>query len=291
MGERRNMLKFNWKIACCQGLLASVWLVQISHAELIDHSSNKANNNGQSFNVALPKTEADYIERECRGYEGLGQQAAQFRQTGVSQEKALAFAKYTNEKHQNMRPDRANDIQLIHNVFVLIIEDAYAQPIYPTQAEKQKEIQYRGNRAYSLCKEALPLGMAKAKANTNAPVNTTSVTNTPATVSNKGVKTIAPANKLPFIGTKVFKFTGGASDEEEITIKKDGTTIVKFVGKNGSFIEYKGKYQNPLPIDHGESYYLIRGNTIEMLDKNKKLMTDCEAVYLGSSVCRSELSD
>lgn len=246
--------------------------------------------NAQLTTNNIPKSEAEYIERECRGYEGLGQQAASFRQTGVSQEKALAFAKYTNEKHQSMRPDRANDIQLIHNVFVLIIEDAYAQPIYPTQAEKQQEIQYQGNRAYSLCKEALPLGMAKAKANANAPVNTTSVTPTPVTVSQNGIKTITPTNKLPFIGTKVFKFTGGASDEEEITIKKDGTTIVKFVGKNGSFIEYKGKYRNPLPMNKGEYYYAINGNTIEKLDKNKKLMTDCVDL-IDSSICRSELSD
>lgn len=119
--------------------------------------------NAQVTPNGISKAQADYIERECRGYEGLGQEAAKLRQSGVSQEKALALAKYTNQKHQSMRPDRKNDIQLINNVFVLIIEDAYAQPIYPTQAEKQKEIQYRGNRAYGLCKEALPLGIVEGK--------------------------------------------------------------------------------------------------------------------------------
>ena len=246
--------------------------------------------NAQLTTNNIPKSEAEYIERECRAFGEMGQQAASFRQSGVSQEKALNIADYGNKKHQSMQPSRANDIQLIHNVFVLIIEDAYAQPIYSTQAEKTQEIQNRGNRAYSLCKKALPLGMAKAKANANAPVNTTNVTPTPVTVSQNGIKTITPTNKLPFIGTKVFKFTGGASDEEEITIKKDGTTIVKFVGKNGSFIEYKGKYRNPLPMNKGEYYYAINGNTIEMLDKNKKLMTDCVDL-IDSSICRSELSD
>lgn len=62
MGERLNMLKFNWKIACCQGLLASVWLVQISHAELIGHSLNNAHGNELSLDITQPKSQGNPVK-------------------------------------------------------------------------------------------------------------------------------------------------------------------------------------------------------------------------------------
>lgn len=105
---------------------------------------------------------------------------------------------------------------------------------------------------------------------------------------------LAKAQKLPFVGTKYFNIAGGMDTWESITITKKGNVTVK--AEAGSSITlYKGKYKNLLPMEGGEYYYQIKGNTIRMLDKNKKLDYSCEysvnRVNPDSSACVLTLSN
>ncbi|PNP99056.1 hypothetical protein [Moraxella sp. RCAD0137] len=105
---------------------------------------------------------------------------------------------------------------------------------------------------------------------------------------------LAKAQKLPFVGTRYFNFAGGMGTEESITITKKGNATVK-AGAGSSITLYKGKYKNLLPMEGGEYYYQIKGNTIRMLDKNKKLDYSCEysanRVNPDSSACILTLSN
>ena len=84
----------------------------------------------------------------------------------------------------------------------------------------------------------------------------------------------AKTPKLPFVGTKYFNFMGGSATGQSITIKKDGSTTILFHGMGGDVVEYKGKFQNPIPLKYEDGtryYYEIKGNQIRDLDENKKL--------------------
>lgn len=95
------------------------------------------------------------------------------------------------------------------------------------------------------------------------------------------------AGNLPFVGTRVFNFSGGNATEESITIKKDGTTVIKAHGTSGSFVLYKGKYQQYLPIHDGGklyNYYRVQGNTIQRLNTKKQLENDCYKIGADGEV-------
>ncbi|USZ14890.1 hypothetical protein NGM44_00360 [Moraxella sp. FZFQ2102] len=104
---------------------------------------------------------------------------------------------------------------------------------------------------------------------------------------------LAKAQKLPFVGTRYFNFAGGMGTEESITITKKGNVTIKLYGKSAIGVLYKGKYQNPIPIDGGAYYYQIKGSQIHMLDENKKLEYACHGFGLvnpDSEACIAHLS-
>lgn len=89
---------------------------------------------------------------------------------------------------------------------------------------------------------------------------------------------------LPFIGTRFFNTAGGSGTEESITIKKDGSTIIKVHGKTGTGIEYKGKFRNPILLEDG-SGWLFKGNKVYSLEDGK-IMHGCRG---DDDECDSDL--
>jgi hypothetical protein len=98
-------------------------------------------------------------------------------------------------------------------------------------------------------------------------------------------------HKFPFIGTRYFNFMGGTGTNESITIEKNGTTTLKYVGHlSGRFgdpvILYKGKFSNPIKLKDGKAY-LLKGNKIYLL-KNGQIQKGCRR---EDEVCEAELGD
>jgi len=101
------------------------------------------------------------------------------------------------------------------------------------------------------------------------------------------------SQKLPFIGERTFNFDGGSGTERYIKIKKDGYTIVgscgapglALEGEDNCYVDYKGKYSNPLIIKKDEKL-LIHENKIYSLNKDDSVEVGCK----GDTVpCESEL--
>lgn len=119
-----------------------------------------------------------------------------------------------------------------------------------------------------------------------APPNETQLTAPPQATTNAAQN--SPATNVitkpvyPFIGTRHFNFAGGSGTEESIQIKEDGTVILRSYGAGGSSgVNYKGKFTNPVPNGH-EGYYLIKGNKIYWLGKNKKVEVGCRLTDDGT---------
>lgn len=99
-----------------------------------------------------------------------------------------------------------------------------------------------------------------------------------------------PTAKLPFIGEKNFNFAERFGTEYSIKISKNGMTTVTLNALQSSEVLYKGKYQNPIPIDGGEYYYRINGKFIEQLDKNKQISHECSDIQGNDTACREKLN-
>ncbi|WP_348946302.1 hypothetical protein ABHF33_07130 [Chitinibacter sp. FCG-7] len=82
---------------------------------------------------------------------------------------------------------------------------------------------------------------------------------------------------LPFVGTRYFNFMGGTGTEQAITIKADGATVIKSIGKFGESVIYKGKYKNPLNLKDGSGYE-IKGEMITSLSHGKP-EKGCDLMY------------
>ena len=103
-----------------------------------------------------------------------------------------------------------------------------------------------------------------------------------------------PSQRIPFTGTRQFNFVGGEGTTQQITIKADGTTVVRFVSSASGgkpLMLYRGKYKNPIPVGDGMSY-LIKGNKIYIVSKGK-VEQDCKQIMENgeekSAPCVSEL--
>lgn len=89
------------------------------------------------------------------------------------------------------------------------------------------------------------------------------------------------STKLPFIGTKYFNFDGGIGTGESLTLKKDGTGVVKLYGTASTAVVYKGKFHNPLQIQ-GENYYKFTPTHVEMLDSQQQPIYECNSYGIVS---------
>lgn len=90
--------------------------------------------------------------------------------------------------------------------------------------------------------------------------------------------------KLPFIGTKMFNFMGGTGTGQSITIKKNGSTVIKLHGTGSTEILYKGKFSNPIILKDGTGW-LLKNNKIYSL-LNGEIENDCMG---DGKPCESEL--
>ncbi|CAK0754094.1 exported hypothetical protein [Gammaproteobacteria bacterium] len=95
------------------------------------------------------------------------------------------------------------------------------------------------------------------------------------------------ATDLPFVGTRHFNFYGGNGTGRSITIKKDGSTVIKIHGTVSTGVEYKGKFTNPIKMKEGYGY-LIKGQKIYQLDKNGEVGNDCSPTS-ESEKCETDL--
>lgn len=106
------------------------------------------------------------------------------------------------------------------------------------------------------------------------------------------MSTAIAGTNLPFVGTKSYNFMGGNGTERSITIKQDGTVIVKIHGTVSTGIEYRGKFKNLLQFSKGEEYYRFSENFVEMLDEKKQPIYECgdpkknELPFLGHGEVR-----
>lgn len=99
---------------------------------------------------------------------------------------------------------------------------------------------------------------------------------------------------LPFVGTKQFDFDGGALTVKEITIKRDGSTILKEIhsnfGENQKIVAYyKGKFSNPIQLKDGTGL-LFKSNKVFRLNHGK-IDSSCSDIQSGQDniPCASEL--
>lgn len=100
--------------------------------------------------------------------------------------------------------------------------------------------------------------------------------------------------KLPFVGSAEVNFYGGSATARAITIKKNGTITIMGENSDGEAVyDYSGKFSNPLKVadtDGSVYYYQFNGNkSISLLDKNKKVLQDCQTVFHDSSECTQEI--
>lgn len=88
------------------------------------------------------------------------------------------------------------------------------------------------------------------------------------------------AANLPFVGTKYFNFAGGSGTEESIKISRNGHTVIMAHGVGGNFVEYSGKYKNPITLDNYPDikYKIINKNKIALLD-DKGRVEDTTPLY------------
>lgn len=90
---------------------------------------------------------------------------------------------------------------------------------------------------------------------------------------------------LPFVGTKYFNFLGGSGTGRTITIKDDGSTIVKILGTVSTSVIYEGKFSNPLIFDDGDGL-LIKGDKIYELRTGGQVAKGCKG---EGTLCESDL--
>lgn len=105
---------------------------------------------------------------------------------------------------------------------------------------------------------------------------------------------VSAQDKLPFVGTKEFDFDGGALTVKNITIKADGSTILRGIagGENKhSVVTFKGKFSNPIQLKDGTGL-LFKNNQVIRLDHGKVDST-CSDLQSGQDniPCKSELTD
>lgn len=101
---------------------------------------------------------------------------------------------------------------------------------------------------------------------------------------------------LPFIGNKSFNFDGGEQTIKLITIKRDGTVVLKEPsggeGIDQKFaVSYKGKFTNPLTLSKADgSAALFKDGKVYRLI-NGQLDTSCSDIQAGTDniPCVSEL--
>ncbi len=108
----------------------------------------------------------------------------------------------------------------------------------------------------------------------------------------------SPEVKLPFIGKRQFGFSGGNGITNFIIIQEDGTTTIKhyekmFDTENWSNL-YKGKFSNPIPLDHGIGWLegsglLLKDGKIYLLAEDGKIEKGC--MMDDEAPCVSELYD
>lgn len=105
---------------------------------------------------------------------------------------------------------------------------------------------------------------------------------------------VSAQDKLPFVGTKEFDFDGGALTVQNITIKADGSTILKSIASNGTkqhyVVAFKGKFSNPIQLNDGTGL-LFKNNKVFRLDHGKVDST-CSDVQSGQDniPCQSDLN-
>lgn len=85
--------------------------------------------------------------------------------------------------------------------------------------------------------------------------------------------TVVAEEKLPFVGTKTFNFYGGNGTGQPITIKKNGSTVIKLHGTSDTEILYKGKFSNPIVSKDGTGWLLKDGKIYSLT--NGKIDNDC----------------
>lgn len=85
-------------------------------------------------------------------------------------------------------------------------------------------------------------------------------------------------NNLPFVGTRYYNFMGGSGTTNSITLKKDGSAIIKIHGTVSTGTIYKGKFQNPLNMGKQSGYLKFSKNNVELLDDNKQGIYECDEI-------------
>ncbi|WP_410210663.1 hypothetical protein [Aquirhabdus sp.] len=110
--------------------------------------------------------------------------------------------------------------------------------------------------------------------------------------------TLAPIEALPFVGTREYNFDGGAQTVQHITIKSDGTVIIKEIhsdfGQNSKFVtSFKGKFTNPIQLKDGSGTGLSfkDGKVFRLV--NGQPDTSCSDAQSGKDniSCSSELDN
>lgn len=95
--------------------------------------------------------------------------------------------------------------------------------------------------------------------------------------------TVVLANsKLPFVGDRLFNFTGIGDGVESITISKNGNVTIQSYAAG---VSYRGKYKTLMPSNgglHGRGvFYKIKGNKIYLTNKSGKILKNCGWMGVG----------
>jgi hypothetical protein len=112
------------------------------------------------------------------------------------------------------------------------------------------------------------------------------------------VVTAGQHQNLPFVGTRYFNFMGGTATGYEITIKKNGTTMIvhnyRSFGKYIYGVDYKGRFLNPITVkgltgatEWGGDKLLFKNNKAYLLDKKGNIIKGCRG---EGKICEVDLS-